>query len=91
MATKDITNRQVCEAYQEFRILLDEYMNHPDFPYCEHDDRYPYDLLQEWTGQCFKVCYRAMERAARRGYIERGVSLRTGWITDKGKELLSTQ
>lgn len=78
MARKDITDRAVCLAY-----LI-----------CERDRvegrpaRWPYQILQQTSGQPFKVCYRAMERAEKRGLIEYGVSLRTGWLTDKGRELV---
>ncbi|MCJ2023577.1 hypothetical protein [Methylobacterium sp. J-067] len=48
----------------------------------------PVRILQEWTGQPLKVCYRCMERACDRGLIEYGVSLRCGWIDAKGYELL---
>jgi len=87
MATKDITDLQVCQAYAKWRVLLD----------LEIELRkrgrivrapYPYELLMQVTGECFKVCYRAMERAARRDLVEYGVSLRTGWLTDKGRALL---
>ena len=74
MATKDISDLQVCEAVRasrESRFL-----------------HWPYDFLQHWTRQPFKVCWRAMERAARRGLIEYGVSLRTAWLTQKGLDLL---
>lgn len=71
MATKDITDLMVCQAYQD-----------------RQPTELPYDLLMQRTGECLKVCYRAMERAHGRGYIEYGVSLRSGWLTDKGKQLL---
>lgn len=74
MAMKDITDRQVVLAY------------------IERDATWPrvfvYDILMRETGQPFKVCYKCMERACDRGYIDFGVSLRTGWVTDKGKALL---
>ena len=70
MATKDISDVQVVQAYQA------------------KSDKYPHELLMEQTGQPEKVCYAACERAARRGLIDYGVSLRTGWITEKGKSLL---
>lgn len=73
MATKDISDEQVCRAYSEYQRNL---------------SRYPYQLLSAWTGEPEKVCYRAMERADRRGLIEYGVSLRTGWLTEKGIQLL---
>ena len=50
-----------------------------------------YDLLMERSGQCFKVCYRAMERTYAKRYIECGVSLRTAWATDEGKAYLAAQ
>lgn len=76
MATKDISDVQVCRAIQAFR---DRDLELP----------WPYEALAAETGQPEKVCYRAMERADRRGLIEYGVSLRTGWLTEKGKTLLA--
>jgi hypothetical protein len=46
------------------------------------------ELLMERTGQPEKVVWRAMERACDRGYIEYGVSLKAGWLTESGKALL---
>jgi len=37
-----------------------------------------------------KVIYAAMRRADDHGYIEYGVSLRGGWLTDKGKAFVKT-
>lgn len=82
MATKDITDKMVCEAYAEAerqRGTSDELI----------DYEYPYVILQRVTGECEKVCYRAMERALGRGFIEYGVSLRTGWLTKEGRALLT--
>ena len=45
-------------------------------------------LLMERTEQPEKVCWRAMERACDRGYIEYGVSLGAGWLTNEGRALL---
>jgi hypothetical protein len=50
--------------------------------------RWPYELLSEITGECEKVCYRAMERAFKRGLLDYGVSLRSGFLTPEGKKLL---
>lgn len=83
MATKDITDKQVCEAYAEA-----ERQRGPEW---ENDYEYPYEILMRITGEPEKVCYRAMERADERGYVEYGVSLRTGWLTDKGKALLKQE
>ncbi len=74
MATKDITDLQVCLAVETCRL--------------NKFREWPYDLLAEQTGQHTKVCYRAMQRAAKRGYLDYGVSLRTAWLTNKGLELL---
>lgn len=49
---------------------------------------WPYELLAQWTGQPEKVCFCALERASDRGLIDYGVSLRTGWLTKKGEQLL---
>lgn len=83
MATKDITDKMVCEAYAEAEQQRDQ---GPGMPWRDYE--YPYVILQRRTGECFKVCYRAMERAEKRGFVECGVSLRTGWLTDKGRAQL---
>jgi len=79
VSTKDVTDLMVIEAYRR-----SEQERGPDW---RNDYRWPYEHLMETTGECFKVCYRAMERAASRGFIDYGVSLRTGWVTDEGKTL----
>jgi hypothetical protein len=71
MATKDITDVQVLLAYRQW--------------HAEGGERWPYDILMQETGQPEKVCIAAMERACDRGLIEYGISLRTGWITQKGE------
>lgn len=55
----------------------------------DRDGPFPYEQLSAETGAPEKVCYRACERADGRGYLDYGVSLRTAWLTDKGKELLA--
>jgi hypothetical protein len=74
MAMKDVPDALVCKAYAEARA--------------NNFVRWPYEMLSEWTRQPEKVCFRAMERACDHGLIEYGVSLRTGWLTDKGRDLL---
>ena len=81
MATKDITDRQVCEAIRDARNM--EWRR-------DGENCWPYDLLTERTGQPFKVCWRAMERTYNRRLVECGVNLRTGWLTDAGEILLKT-
>lgn len=76
MSMKDVSDAQVVRAIQAFR---DRDLELP----------WPYEALSEETGECEKVCFRAMERAESRGLIDCGVSLRTGWLTDKGKALLT--
>lgn len=75
MATKNITDRQVCEAVEA--------------SHNNHFKEWSYDLLHKMTGEPEKVCYRALERAASRGLVEYGISLRTGWLTKRGKETIS--
>ena len=75
MSMKNISDAQVCRAVQDFQ---DRRLEGP----------YPYETLAAETGECEKVCFRAMERACRRRLIEYGVSLRTGWLTREGKALL---
>ena len=77
MATKDITDTQVCQAYDEVKSR-------------GAANGFPYDVLMRATGQCEKVCYAAMHRAHRRGLIEYGVSLRSGWLTAEGQKLVET-
>lgn len=76
MSRKDVTDRAVCLAYAERNA--------------ERPNRgaHVYERLAASTGQCEKVCWRAMERACDHGLIEYGVNLRSGWLTDAGEALL---
>lgn len=80
-AATSITDLQVCEAYNRSKLARDA-----GGPFL-----WPEEILQKETGQALKVCIRAMERACGRGLIEYGVSLRAGWLTDKGRALLGTK
>lgn len=73
VARKDISGKQVVECALAYRK--------------RSDHKFIDELLQELTGQPQKVCYSAMKRAENRGYIDCGVSLRTGWATHKGFKL----
>lgn len=73
MATKDITDYQVCQAFEK-KI--------------KDGEGFADSILEQMTGEPPKVCERAMERAEKRGLIESGISLRTGWLTQAGLELL---
>lgn len=91
MATRDITDEQVCRAVQAYQdAIRAPYEGLAIFGFTLASDAppFPYEALAAQTGQPEKVCYRAMERAERRGLIEVGTSLRTGWLSEKGKELL---
>jgi len=46
------------------------------------------DNLILLTGAPWKVCWRAMERADDRGYIDWGCSMRFAWPTDEGIQIL---
>lgn len=74
MARKDISDYLVVKAHHIRNNL-------PGRPF-------PYELLHQWTEEPIKVCYKAMERAYKRGLLEYGVSLRTAWLTDKGLSVL---
>ena len=69
---KHITDEMVIRAYLERKLF----------------ENWPYHILMEQTGYPLKVCYSAMERAYDKGYIEFGTSLRSGWVTEKGMELI---
>jgi hypothetical protein len=94
MATKDISDEQVCravQAYQDAMQALPPLLTEPFglFGVSRHPlPPFPYEALAAETGQPEKVCFRATERAERRGLIEYGVSLRTGWLTATGRALL---
>lgn len=74
MATKDISDLMVLQAY----IARDN----SDW------SRNVIEILMDTTGECLKVCWRAMERTCDRGLLDYGVSLRAAWLTDKGKNFL---
>jgi len=73
-----ISDEMVCQAYALKNEVRDATGVHTN----------PYDILHEWTGEDVEICYQCMERADRNGYIDYGVSLRTGWLTEEGKKLI---
>lgn len=77
MPMKNISDIQVLRAVQESWDLRKEGHN-----------VWAYTLLGIETGEPEKVCFRCMERVLEKDYIEYGVSLRTAWLTDKGKKLI---
>ncbi len=76
-ATKrsDISDFEVCKAVEEFQLH-----------HLEGD--FPYEFLAKKFGCDEKLAYSACKRACDNDLIEYGVSLRTGWLTEKGKSLL---
>lgn len=69
--TEHITDRQVCQSF------VDSALN----------GECAIDLLVASTGAPCKVALRAIERAGHRGYVEFGVSFRSGWLTESGAML----
>lgn len=72
MARKHISDIQV--------VICCWYFHAHRFSYCSRPD----ELLEDITGEPYKVCLAAMERANKRDLIDWGVSLRTAWPTYKG-------
>lgn len=48
----------------------------------------PIAIIAAETGAPYKMAWRAAERAMTHGLINYGVSLRGGWLTEKGIELI---
>ena len=80
LASSYITDKMVCMAY-----AVVEKQRGPDW---DTDYEWPYVVLARATNLPETVCFRAMERCASKGLIEYGVSLRTGWLTEAGRELV---
>lgn len=75
MATKDISDVQVCAAVYAYNV--------DGLPFAD-------ERLQVTTGQPMKVVYCALERAYDRRLIECGTSVRSAWLEDKGRALLES-
>lgn len=78
MSRKDISDEEVVQACKDFHDGPKGVIRPASW-----------QLIAQRTGQAEKVVYAAMQRAFDRGLIEYGVSLRTAWATDKGRELLT--
>lgn len=85
MATKDISDLQVVQAYRDWRAMLDVAIKTGSWGQNPHTAP---ELLMQRTGQPLKVCWSACERADRRGLVDWGVNLGKGWLTDKGKAMI---
>ena len=80
MATKHITDLQVCEAFAQMRSRRE----------AGELGVFVDDILHQQTGEHMKVCFRAMERASSRGLVDYGMWLRGGWLTDDGSALIES-
>lgn len=74
MKRSDISNIEVCQAVAEYQRV---------------QGNFPYEILARKFNCSEKLAYSACERAEKKDLIDYGVSLRTGWLTEKGKQLLS--
>jgi hypothetical protein len=75
MKTSDVSTKVVLSACAAFHSGAD---NHA-----------PWKIIMSETGAPEKVVHSAMNREEKAGNIDCGVSLRTGWLTDKGRKLLT--
>ena len=60
---------------------------------CANREKYQFisdKLKEKFPLYPIKVIMSAIERASDRRYLDYGVSLRTGWLTDNGKALLES-
>lgn len=76
MKRRDISDLEVCRAVAQY---------HKDMS----NNPYPYIYLSNKFNCDEKLAYSACERAYGNGLINFGVSLRTGWLTEKGEKLLN--
>lgn len=100
--TSDITDEMVCRAYlpqmerrareqeAEKHLALGDILARAFERVTEPpgEPEFADGVLERETGAPPKVVYAALERAANRDLIEYGVSVRSGWLTDKGKALI---
>ncbi len=88
MATKDITDLQVCQAVA--RGMSSPWRELPPALRAQGPSHHRHLILAEITGQHPNVAWRALERAEGRGLIDCGVGLQGAFLTDAGRELLAT-
>lgn len=79
--TSDVTDFRVCQAYAAMAAGRE----------AGGRGQFASDILKLWFPAIpMKVIERAMVRAHRRDLLEYGVSLRSGWLTQEGKDLLDS-
>lgn len=71
---KDIPTREVLEQQQKW-------WENKELPFT-------YEVLGQKYGS-EKLVFMKMQKLLREGYLEYGVSLRTAWLTEKGKSVIS--
>lgn len=76
MKRSDISDEEVCRAVAYYQEDI-------------YNREFPYEALAKKFDCDEKLAFSACERAHDNYLIEYGVSLRTGWLTDKGKSLLT--
>lgn len=91
-----ITDAMACDAVNEAKKARGEQIrvavqvgSKPCF--LDTSPVWPEQILHAKTGIAVKKCFRALERASRKGLIEYGVSVSSGWLTRAGKELLDQE
>lgn len=72
MAVKNISDRQVCIAVTQYKL---------------NGDKFPYELLSEWTGQSEKVCFRADGESRRKRIFGIWSISKNGMVITKRKRL----
>jgi hypothetical protein len=82
--SKDVSDLDVCRAVAASKAYLEARGENGPGPI-----RFADSFIMEWTGVPEKVAHAAMERAYDHGLIECGVSIRSGWLTDKGVAMLA--
>lgn len=84
MAVKDITDVQVCLATECAAYLKDEAPMWCQGVPCAAE------VLMDITGQCYKVCVQAIERASNRGYVDNGIREYMATLLPPGGQLIES-
>ena len=77
MSRKSISDIAVLQAYVESKEMNFSHRIYPD------------EILKNRFNEPEKVVYSAMLRACKKDFIDYGVSLRCGWITEKGFDFIN--
>lgn len=82
MKRSDISDRLICEAIALSKKIREEGSDGAQIVW-------PHDLIMPWLDVPFAVVDAALNRAYERDLIECGVSLRSAWLTEKGRALIT--